>query len=103
MKAAVGAASVLLALAGGLSAVAAPEKPTPQPAMFTAYLPPAEEHCCTIALPGGRIGFGMLTIPDRTSVFVVDSTPTLICCTSSSPSVQAIPADALPIPDPDEF
>lgn len=64
VKAAAGAASVLLALAGGLSAVAAPEKPTPQPAMFTAYLPPAEEHCCTIALPGGRIGFGMLTIPD---------------------------------------
>lgn len=71
--------------------------------MFTAYIPPSEEYCCTIALPGGRIGFGSISIPDATSVFVVDSSPKIIRYRRQAPLPEAAPETEVSLPSPDEF
>lgn len=86
---------------GMLGALSAPAKQPLAPAMFTAYIPPAEEHCCSIALPDGRIGFGSLSIPDATSVFVIDPTPKVTrYMPQAQPSQAASEAD---IPTLDDF
>lgn len=71
--------------------------------MFTAYIPPAEEYCCTIALPDGRIGFGSVSIPDATSIFIVDPTPKVTRYMPRAQPPQAAPEPDIPVPSPDEF
>lgn len=88
---------------GVLAALSAPAKQPLETAMFTAYIPPAEEYCCTIALPDGRIGFGSLSIPDAASVFVIAPTPKVTRYMPQAQPPQASPEADIPIPTPDDF
>lgn len=98
---AVAAALLLLGVsAAAFSTVALPGKAQPEPAAFTAYIPPAEEHCCTFALPGGGVGFGCISIPDCMSVFVVAPAPNVTRYRPQARPPKVGPAPGIPIPAP---